>query len=172
VTRRHTPFFLKPVEAFIASPWGGPIFIKLVTPVDRWLIPATNGRISVLVGQPIVVLETIGARSGERRRTPLLHIKDGDRIVLIASFVGKPRNPAWYHNLKANPRVRVFTRGATGWYTAHEAEGEERKRLWQAACDFYGGYEKYQTRTGGRTIPVMVLTPEARAMPSALTTDN
>lgn len=160
MTRRRTPFVLKPIEAFIATTWGGPIFIKLATPVDRWLIPATNGRLSVLVGQPIVVLETMGSKTGLRRRTPLLHIPDGDRIVLIASFVGKPKNPAWYYNLKAHPRVRLFTRGGSGWYVAHEAEHEERDRLWQAACDFYSGYAQYQARTGGRIIPVMVLTPE------------
>jgi len=157
---RKVPFYLKPVQAFIASSWGGPIFIKIATPIDRRLIPATNGRLSVLVGQPIVVIEAVGAKSGKRRRTPLVHVKDRDRIVLVASYVGKPHNPAWYHNLKANPRVRVFARGASGWYTAHEAEGEERERLWKKASDFYPGYSQYQARTGGRVIPVMVLTPD------------
>lgn len=157
---RRTPWFLKPLEAAIASKWGGPVFIRLATPIDQRLIPATNGRLSTLVGQPILVLEMTGAKSGKRRRIPLLYMPDGDRIILVASFVGKPRNPAWHHNIKANPRVRLFLRGGSGWYTAHEAAGEEREHLWKAACEYYGGYEKYQERTGGRVIPVMVLTPE------------
>jgi deazaflavin-dependent oxidoreductase (nitroreductase family) len=162
---RRTPWFLKPLEAAIASKWGGPIFIKLATPVDKRLIPATNGRLSVLIGQPILVLEMTGAKSGKRRRIPLMYIRDGDRVALVASFVGKPRHPAWYHNLKANPRVRLFLPGGSGWYTAKEAEGAEREHLWEAACNRYSGYEKYQTRTGGRIIPVMVLTPETPPAP-------
>jgi len=158
--QRRTPFFLKPAEWFIASRYGGRIFIKLATPIDAWLIPATNGRLSTLIGQPIVVLESAGAKSGKARRIPLLHMRDGDRVILVASNVGQKRHPAWYHNLKANPRARLFTRGGSGWYTAGEAEGEERERLWNLLTEYYTGYGKYQTRTE-RRIPVMVLTPEA-----------
>jgi deazaflavin-dependent oxidoreductase (nitroreductase family) len=159
--QRSVPFFFKPVQAAIASSWGGPIFIKVATPIDRWLIPATNGRLSVLVGQPIVVLEMTGAKTGKIRRIPLVHMRDGENVILVASFVGKPQNPAWYHNLKANPRVKLFLKGRTGNYVAREAEGEERERLWTEACAFYDGYAKYQERTGGRVIPVMVLEPES-----------
>jgi deazaflavin-dependent oxidoreductase (nitroreductase family) len=162
---RRTPWFLRPIEWFIASKYGGPVFIKLASPIDRRLIPATKGRLSVLVGQRVLVLETIGAKSGKRRRTPVAYAPDGDNLVLVASFVGKPVNPAWYHNLKANPRVRVFMPRRSGWFTAHEAEGAERERAWQIACSYYSGYEKYQARTGGRVIPVMVLTPETPPAP-------
>jgi deazaflavin-dependent oxidoreductase (nitroreductase family) len=160
---RPTPWFLKPVAWFISSKYGGPIFIKLASPIDRRLVPATNGRLSVLVGQRVLVLETIGAKSGRRRRTPLAYAPDGDSLILVASFVGKPVHPAWYHNLKANSRVRLFLPGRSGWFIAHEAEGAERERAWKIACSYYAGYEKYQTRTGGRVIPVMVLTPESAA---------
>jgi deazaflavin-dependent oxidoreductase (nitroreductase family) len=161
--QRQTPFYLKPAEWVIGSRYGGPIFIKIATPIDRWLIPATNGRLSVLVGQPILVLEMKGAKSGKPRRIPLVYMMDGDRVILVASFVGKPRNPAWYHNLKANPLVKLFLKGRTGNYTAEEATGVERERLWADVTAFYGGYAKYQERTGGRVIPLMILTPEAKA---------
>jgi len=157
---RSMPFYLKPAAWVISSRYGGPVFIKLATPVDRWLIPATNGRLSVLVGQPVLVLEMVGAKSGKRRRIPLVHMRDGDRVILVASFVGKPRNPAWYHNLKANPRVKLFLKGRTGYYTAEEATGAERERLWADITAVYPGYAKYQQRTGGRVIPLMILTPE------------
>ena len=162
-----TPWFLKPVEWFISSRYGGPIFIRLASPVDRRLVPATNGRLSVLVGQRVLVLETVGAKSGKRRRTPLAYAPDGDDLILVASYVGKPVNPAWYHNVKANPRVRVYMPGGSGWYTARDAAGDERDRAWKIACQYYSGYEKYQTRTGGRVIPVILLTPEANRQSAA-----
>jgi deazaflavin-dependent oxidoreductase (nitroreductase family) len=163
---RHTPLILKPAEWFISSRYGGRFYIKLATPIDRWLIPATNGRLSTLIGQPVVVLESVGAKSEKARRIPLLYMPDGDRVILTASNVGQKRHPAWYYNLKANPRAKLFMRGGTGWYTAHEAEGEERERLWGLVTKYYEGYRKYQTRAE-RRIPVMVLTPEVGETPAS-----
>lgn len=82
-------------------------------------------------------------------------------MVLIASCGGSPRHPAWYHNLKANPRCELLTRDGTESYVAREAAGEEREELWCRANTLYAGYDTYQTRTNGRRIPVTVLTPEA-----------
>jgi deazaflavin-dependent oxidoreductase (nitroreductase family) len=84
---------------------------------------------------------------------------DGERVVLVASRAGASRNPAWYHNLRANPRCRIWATGRSGEYAAHEAEGEERARLWKIALDRYAGYAVYQERAGDRRIPVMVLEP-------------
>lgn len=160
--RRRTPFFLKPIVSAISGRRVVQVFMKLASPIDRRLIPATNGRLSVAIGQPVLVMEVVGAKSGKKRRTPLLYLRDGDNIVLVASYGGSQDHPAWYHNVKANPRVRLFVRNGSGWYTARQAEGEERDRLWQAAVEFYPGYGKYQTYTD-RQIQLFVLTPESGA---------
>jgi F420H(2)-dependent quinone reductase len=104
------------------------------------------------------MLATVGAKSGEPRSIPLLFIRDGDRVVLIASMGGAPRHPAWLHNIRANPRVRFLgPRGTTGDYLAREAEGAERDRLWDEAVDYYAGYATYKVRAGTREIPIVVL---------------
>jgi deazaflavin-dependent oxidoreductase (nitroreductase family) len=157
--RRQISGWERALERFAASPAGGWYFINVANKVDKHLVPATNGRFSTAVGQQVLVVETIGARTGAARRIPLVYVTDGDDIVLIASKGGAPKNPAWYHNLKANPEVQVWARDRTGRYRAREASGDERERLWDKAVDYYAGYETYQRRTGGRQIPVMVLTP-------------
>ena len=79
------------------------------------------------------------------RRTPLLFLRDGDHVVLIASMGGAPRHPAWLHNLRANPRVSFLgPGGASGDYVAREAGGAERGRLWDEAVDYYAGYDTYR----------------------------
>jgi deazaflavin-dependent oxidoreductase (nitroreductase family) len=126
--------------------------------VDRVLLPLSRGRFSISVGQQVGMLETVGAKSGEPRSIPLLFIRDGDRVVLIASMGGAPRHPAWLHNIRANPRVRFLgPRGTTGDYLAREAEGDERDRLWDEAVDYYAGYATYKVRAGTREIPIVVL---------------
>jgi F420H(2)-dependent quinone reductase len=146
------------LEDFARSKAGTWYYIHVATPVDRVLLPLSGGRISASPGQQIGLLETVGARSGEPRKTPLLYLRDGDRVVLIASMGGAPRHPAWLHNLRAYPKVR-FTGpgGLTGEYTAREAEGPERDRLWAEAVDYYAGYDTYCERAGSRVIPVVVL---------------
>ena len=138
---------------------GAWFFINVANRIDKHLIPASNGRISSVPGQQVLAIETTGAKSGQARRTPLVYATDGERIVLVASKGGSPKNPAWYHNLKANPDVQVWAKGRSGRYRARETEGEERERLWKVAADYYPGYDTYQGRTGGRRIPVIVLEP-------------
>jgi deazaflavin-dependent oxidoreductase (nitroreductase family) len=147
------------LEDFARSKVGGWYFLNVAMRVDRVLLPLTGGRISSAPGQQILLLETIGAKSGERRRTPLVYVTDDDHLVLIASKAGAKRHPAWFHNLKANPNVKVLAPGRTGDYVAREAREEERGRLWAKAVDYYGGYDTYQERAGSRRIPVVVLEP-------------
>jgi deazaflavin-dependent oxidoreductase (nitroreductase family) len=142
---------------FAASPAGGWYFINVANRIDKHLVPATRGRLSTAIGQQVLVVETVGAKSGQARRIPLVYVTDGDDIVLVASKGGAPRHPAWYHNLRAHPEVRVWAAGRAGRYRAREAAGAERERLWQLAVDYYPGYEAYQRRAGQRRIPVMVL---------------
>ena len=147
------------VAGFASSKPGAWWFINVANRIDKHLVPATNGRVSSVPGQQVLVVETIGAKSGQARRTPLVYVTDDERIVLIASKGGAPKHPAWYHNLNANPDVQVWAKGRSGRYRAREAEGDERSRLWQLAADYYPGYDTYQERAGGRRIPVMVLEP-------------
>lgn len=119
----------------------------------------TGGRLlGELMGMPVLLLSTTGARTGQRRSTPLTYIPDEGRFVVIGSFLGEPRHPGWVHNLRKDPRARVQVGPTQRDVVAHEAEGEERARLWQMAVDLGAGYEEYEERTD-REIPVVVLSP-------------
>jgi F420H(2)-dependent quinone reductase len=109
-------------------------------------------------GVPVVLVESVGRKSGKRRSHPLLCGEDGENLVLIASKGGTDRHPAWYHNLKANPETTAWWRGEKRHVRAREASGEERDRLWGMMAAAYPDYEGYQRRTD-REIPVIVLEP-------------
>lgn len=143
----------------LATPAGSWYFLHVANPIDKRLIPLTNGLLSTAPGAPVLVLEHTGAKSGQKRRTPLTYVTDGDALGVIGSAGGAPRHPAWVHNLRAHPRVKVYARGRTGDYLSREATGEERERLWRKATTLYPGYDTYRARAGGREIPVVVLTP-------------
>ena len=158
--RRNVNAIHRQAENFARSRVGAWYFINVAMRIDRVLLPVSGGRLSMGFGQQVGLLETTGAKSGERRRIPLLFVRDGNHVVLIASKGGNVRHPAWYHNLKANPQVRFLGPGGlTGDYVAREAEGDERSRLWAEAVDYYDGFATYQGRTDGRRIPVVVLEP-------------
>ena len=147
-------------ERFAQSKPGSWFYINVAMRVDRVLLPLSRGRVSISVGQQVGMLETVGAKSGELRKTPLLFIRDGNHVILIASMGGAPRHPSWLHNIRANPRVKfVGPGGTTGDYVAREAEGDERGRLWAEAVDYYAGYATYKVRAGKREIPIVVLEP-------------
>ena len=147
-------------ERFAASRVGAWLFLHVFHRIDARLLPLTRGRLSVAVGAPVGMLETVGARTGALRRTPLLYAADGDRLVLIASNCGGPRHPGWYHNVLARPDVHFVARdGVRRAYRAGVAVGAERARLWRLAADVYDGYTTYQRRTPARRIPVVVLAP-------------
>jgi deazaflavin-dependent oxidoreductase (nitroreductase family) len=128
--------------------------------IDRVLIPLTRGRLKVAVGQPILLLHTRGARSGEARTSPLLYTPHGEGFVVVASKAGAAGHPAWYHNIRANPdAVAVDVGGRRIPVRPRVVEGAEREDLWRRANDNYNGYEVYQGRAGSRTIPVLLLEP-------------
>lgn len=147
------------IEKLAASPPASWYFLNVANPIDRRLLPATNGWLSLSVGLPVLCLEVRGAKSGEIRRTPLLFTEVDNDLVIVASATGKPRHPAWYHNIRKNPKVRVYApRGRSGHYTARVLEGEERERYWRAARELYRGFDVYEGRTTGiREIPVVAL---------------
>lgn len=144
-------------EKVASSRVGAWYFINVTAKFDPLLLKATDGRFSSLPGQPVLLLQHTGAKSGKPRETPLVYATDGDDIILIASYGGSPNNPAWYHNLKANPECEVVAKNRTGSYVARELEGEERAAMWDVALGVYGGYGVYQGRTGGRVIPLLRL---------------
>jgi deazaflavin-dependent oxidoreductase (nitroreductase family) len=121
---------------------------------------ATNGVIGHRFpgAPPMLLLDHVGAKSGTRRTSPLVYVRDGDKLVLVASKGGNPKNPAWFHNLKANPETRVQVGSDKIDVRARVASDAERKRLWPKAVKTYGGYKEYQERTE-RKIPLVILEP-------------
>jgi deazaflavin-dependent oxidoreductase (nitroreductase family) len=156
---RRLTLYESVVERVASSPAGAWVFVQVLSPIDRLLLPLTRGRTSIAVGAPVGLLESRGARTSRRRRTAVLYLVDrGGDLVLVASNGGRRRHPAWLHNARVHPEVRFLTR-EHGWsaYRAREVIGAERTRLWEQAVDFYAGYAAYQERSGGREIAVVVL---------------
>jgi deazaflavin-dependent oxidoreductase (nitroreductase family) len=106
------------------------------------------------------MLKTVGARSGRPRTVPLFGIRDGDNVVIIGTNFGQPRQPAWYHNLRAHPEVTLILPGGEGTYIAREATFAEREKYWKKGDEIYTGYSAYRQRVRGREIPIVVLTPK------------
>ena len=107
----------------------------------------------------MLLLDHVGAKSGNERTSPLLYISDGDNVAVIASKGGFPKHPAWFHNLMANPDTRVQIGREHRRVHARLATAEERERIWAKAVRVYPDYESYAARSKGRTIPVIVLEP-------------
>jgi deazaflavin-dependent oxidoreductase (nitroreductase family) len=129
------------------------LFWRIHPRVYRW----SGGRIGgALVGLPVLLLETTGRRSGTRRSNALTYLPHGDAFVVIASCLGEPRHPAWWHNLVAEPRACVQVGSARQKVRAREATGDERSELWRALTERAPEYDEYAGRTL-RRIPVVVL---------------
>jgi deazaflavin-dependent oxidoreductase (nitroreductase family) len=147
---------------------GAWFFSRMLHHMDRPVFRLSKGKYSatsLLAGLPLVMLTTIGAKSGKERTVPLLAIPDGENLILIATNWGQTYYPSWYYNLSANPEATIMLQGESPRsYIAHEATGEERERLWQAAVNTYAGYVGYEQRIAAsskRSIPVMLMTPIA-----------
>ena len=107
----------------------------------------------------MLLLDHVGAKSGTRRTSPLLYVRDGENLVIVASKGGFPKHPAWYHNLVANPDTTVQVGSRQLPVHARVATDEEYPRLWKLAVAGYRGYEDYAVRSKGRKIPLVVLEP-------------
>jgi deazaflavin-dependent oxidoreductase (nitroreductase family) len=148
----------KLMQAVARSRLGGWLFINVFPVIDRWAIPLSRGRLKVAMGQPILLLHTRGARSGEPRTTPLLYTPHDGAFVIVASKAGAEHHPAWYHNLLAHPEDVAVEIGATRIPVCPGVvEGPDRDALWQLVNDNYNGYDTYQMRAGHRLIPIVVL---------------
>lgn len=109
-------------------------------------------------GMPVVVLTTVGAKSGKLRKSPLMRVEHDGEYAAVASLGGAPKNPQWYHNVVAHPQVDLRDGEKFGSYVAREVEGDERDLWWERAVAAYPDYADYQTKTL-RVIPLFVLTP-------------
>ena len=120
---------------------------------------ATDGREAAdLRGRPIIVLTSVGAKTGRLRKTALMRVEHDGVYAVVASMGGAPRHPVWYHNLTANPLVALQDGASKGEYRAREVSGDEKATWWRRAVEAWPDYAKYQTRTT-RQIPVFVLEP-------------
>ncbi len=138
----------------------GGVVIKVMSRLTTRLYRLTDGRIGgkFLKGTDVVLVTTIGRRSGEPRTVPLLFMEDGADLILVASQGGMPNNPAWYYNVIEHPEVTINRRGVESDMVAREVGADERAVLWPRLVDMYADFTDYQQRTD-RTIPVIRLSP-------------
>jgi F420H(2)-dependent quinone reductase len=107
---------------------------------------------------PMLLLDHVGAKSAKHRTTPLVYLRDGEDVVIVASKGGHPKHPAWFHNLRASPDTTIQVGSARRPVHARVADPEERALLWPKVVDTYAGYAGYQRRTD-REIPLVILEP-------------
>jgi F420H(2)-dependent quinone reductase len=138
------------------SAWALKTFGKLHVPLYR----ASRGRLfGRLDRAPVLLLTTVGRRSGRPRTAPIIYLADGERLIVIGSNAGHSKPPAWSLNLEANPIADVELRGGKRRNVqARIAAGEERAELWRRVNEMYGGFDDYSARTT-RAIQLFVLEP-------------
>lgn len=110
-------------------------------------------------GLPVIILTTVGDKSGKIRKTPLMRVEHGGEYAVVASMGGAPKNPVWYYNVAANPHVELQDKADKWEMVAREVTGTEREEWWRRAVEAYPPYVGYQQNTD-RVIPVFVLTKE------------
>lgn len=125
------------------------------------LYRVTGGRVGGKIkGAPVLLLDHVGRKSGTARTTPVLYLREGDDLVIVASRGGSDATPAWWLNLQASPRTEVQIGSERRGVTARQASAEEKQRLWPRLTEMFPDYDVYQTRTS-REIPVIILEPAA-----------
>lgn len=133
--------------------------LRIVGKLNVPLYRATRGLVGGKVGKaPVLLLTTTGRKSGLSRTTPVLYMREGERLVVVGSNAGSEHTPAWALNLASHPEAEVEVRGTRQPVRARIAAGEEKAALWQAVNERYGGFESYKQRTS-REINVFVLEP-------------
>jgi F420H(2)-dependent quinone reductase len=152
-TTRPKPF--TPTQEKILS-----MVTKPMSRVNTWVYRLTGGKVGGrwTYGAPVMLLTMTGRKSGQRRTTPLLYLRDGDSIVTVASKGGSAHHPKWLLNLRANPECEVEVGRERRRMRARIATAEEKQKYWPQLVGIYPDYDVYQQRTD-RDIPVVVLTP-------------
>ncbi len=132
---------------------------KLFTRFNAWLIRVSGGRIGGQLGaQSVLLLQTVGRKSGQPRTTPVSFYRDGGNYLIVASNWGAEHMPDWYYNLQAQPKATIQVYGQQISVTSHLATGAEYARLWQLVTSKNNQFVEYQKSTQ-RQIPVVILTP-------------
>ena len=147
------------------APWVVGV-IKVMSRVNTWLYQRTGGRVggnwrvgsALRTPVPVCLLTTTGRKTGEPRTVPLLHIPDGDRVLLVASQGGLPSHPQWYRNILVEPAVTIQVGRRVRSMTAREASPAERAELWPRLVERYADFAEYQANTS-RVIPVVICEP-------------
>lgn len=153
----------RPARAYasiLRTPPGRWLAINVAARLDPHLLKLSRGRFGMGLMLPSALLTTTGAKSGQERVNTVLYFHDGEDVVVIASSFGRDKHPAWYHNLKAHPQVRIAKDGGGEPRTAIEAtDPDEYARLWAKALQIYPPYDDYRRRTEaiGRRIPIVRL---------------
>ena len=137
--------------------------IKRMSTANTWLYRKTGGRLgktwrvgsALRHGVPICLVTTTGAKSGQPRTVPLVYLRDGDHVVLVASQGGLPKNPMWYGNIVKNPKVEIQVGRKKQAMLARTADTDERAALWPRLVDMYADFANYQSWTD-RQIPVVI----------------
>jgi deazaflavin-dependent oxidoreductase (nitroreductase family) len=140
-------------EVAIANP-----LLKLMSRLNTWAYRATGGRLGGKFrgGAPVMLVTTVGRKSGKRYTSPLLYLRDGDQVVTVASKGGMDHHPLWYRNMVANPDVDVQIGTTVAPMRARTASADEKAALWPKLVAMYPDYASYQARTQ-RDIPVVIL---------------
>lgn len=146
---------------FVATPFGAWASVHIGWKLDPHLLRLTGGRLGVGLILPTAVLETRGARTGALRRNAVIYFHDGERVTIVASKLGLPEHPAWLHNLRANPDVRL---GGQAFRAEVVQDDAERGRLWALADNVFPPFATYRDRAGaaGRRIQLVQLIPGDR----------
>ncbi len=140
------------------APWVD-FFVKWMSRANTWIYKLSNGKLGGMFQKaPVALLTTTGRKTGEPRVSPLLYLREGDRVVLGASHGGREKNPLWYLNLKANPKVSVRIKDEVLQLQAHEATAEEREEYWPKLVAMYPAFDDYQSWTD-RVIPIVICDP-------------
>lgn len=149
----------KPAPRGLNSPQTESI-IKWMSRTQTWLYQKSGGKLGgkFLQGAPVALLTTTGRKTGQPRVSPLLYLRDGDRVVLVASKGGAATNPMWYLNLKANPAVSIQIKDEVLNLKARDATEDERARYWPKLAAMYTSFDDYQSWTD-RVIPVVICEP-------------
>jgi F420H(2)-dependent quinone reductase len=149
----------KPAPRYLNSPFTD-FFIKWMSRINTFLYRRGGGEGlgGTFAKAPVALLTTTGRKTGQPRVSPLLYLRDGNRVVLVASKGGAQNHPMWYLNLKANPNVTVQIKKEVLELTARDATDEERAQYWPQLVKIYPNYDSYQSWTD-RKIPVVICDP-------------
>jgi deazaflavin-dependent oxidoreductase (nitroreductase family) len=132
------------------------LLMKYFARAHIWVYQRTNGRLGAkLLWFPAALITTTGRKTGKQRTTPTLYLRDGDRVILPASFGGRDASPGWYRNLKADPKVHIQIRGEHLDMIARDADDAERNLYWRKLIRIYPPYRGYR-QAADRVIPLVV----------------